>query len=240
MLSSLISLARSTGNTFLEVLAPRHCELCNEFIGSEPKIFEFICNKCADSITPAPYPDELFNRLASNFQADDLAITRAAARFQLDDKVPIHRLLYALKYHGKTRIGSELGIELSRTLKFIGFSDYDAIVPVPLHPTKERMRGYNQAEIIANAVGNVLNIPVVISLIRRARFTQSQTTLDANGRRKNVAGAFQEGKECDEAKNKRILLVDDVLTTGSTMNACATLLLELGARRVDASAIASA
>jgi ComF family protein len=106
----------------------------------------------------------------------------------------------------------------------------DVIIPVPLHKRRLRERGYNQSALLAERLGAVLHVPVLHNVLYRNRNTMSQTRLDAQARSRNVAGAFS----CSGSGvyNKRVLLIDDVCTTGATLNACGLALREGGAQRV--------
>lgn len=225
------------GSALLDVLAPRHCELCNTYTGTAARRFEFVCNACADSLVPAPYPDDILNGLVARFPGDTLALSRIAGLYALASESALHNVLYALKYKGRARIGNEFGRELGEVLRALQFDTYDALVPVPIHPAKMRERGYNQAEVLANGVGGILGAPVQTQWLCRSRYTQSQTTMNAITRMANVQGVFAGGKHAADIRMATILLVDDVLTTGSTLNACANALLELGAQRVDAATL---
>ena len=115
----------------------------------------------------------------------------------------------------------------------------DAIVPVPLHPARRRERGYNQSELIARSVGGILRTRHVPGLLVRVRQTQTQTFFDADGRKRNVMGAFSIGKiPPSEVAGKKILLVDDVITTGATIRECAVTLKTNGASEVYATSAA--
>jgi ComF family protein len=114
----------------------------------------------------------------------------------------------------------------------------DLVLPVPLHPSRERQRGYNQAALLARQFGQLSGIPVAENVIVRVRPTISQMTLDAEARRRNVMGAFQcIDRQIEEG---HLLLVDDVCTTGSTLDACACALYEAGAASVQALTLARA
>ena len=117
-------------------------------------------------------------------------------------------------------------------------TEADLIVPVPLHPTRLHQRGYNQATLLARQFGQLSSIPVRENILARVRPTASQMTLDAEARRLNVMGAFQ----CIDHQliGKHLILVDDVCTTGSTLDACACALLEAGAATVQALTVARA
>ena len=114
---------------------------------------------------------------------------------------------------------------------------FDALVPVPIHPARRRERGYNQAEEICAEIRGFLALPVLPSALRRTRATQSQTRLDRRKRGRNLDGAFV-CPDPEAIRGKRLILVDDVFTTGATMGRCAELLLAGGAVKVAALALA--
>jgi ComF family protein len=117
-----------------------------------------------------------------------------------------------------------------------GMEDVDLIIPVPLHRSREKERGYNQSLLLAIAIGEVLEVPVRKEVLIRKRRTTSQTKLSAEERVRNVSGAFRvpHGK----IEGSSILLVDDVLTTGATLNACTEALLKAGVKKVRVAAVA--
>lgn len=115
----------------------------------------------------------------------------------------------------------------------------DILIPVPLYPSREIKRGYNQAALLARALGRELNLPVAIQALSRKRNTVSQTQLGRQARRENVQGAFHYTSEHSLAK-KHVTLIDDVATTGATLNACAEVLLAHGVHSVNAFTLARA
>ncbi len=114
---------------------------------------------------------------------------------------------------------------------FLESETVDAVVPVPLYPRKEREREFNQAEEIARAMSPALKAPVRAKWLRRLRDTRSQTELKASDRRRNVRGAFAVRRP-EEVRERRILLIDDVFTTGATIGECARVLRKAGAARI--------
>lgn len=114
---------------------------------------------------------------------------------------------------------------------------FDALVPVPIHPVRKRERGYNQAEEICKEIQGFLGLPVLPAALLRTRATKSQTRLDRRNRGRNLEGAFA-CPDPEAVRGKRLLLVDDVFTTGATMGRCAELLIAAGAGAVGALALA--
>lgn len=137
--------------------------------------------------------------------------------------------IHALKYRGEARIAEGLGELMAWAAWWDGgFTKIDGVVPVPLHPARQRERGYNQAELLARVVGEALGQPVIQPVVR-VRETAPQSGLSPAERRKNVDRAF-EVPVPGEVRGLRLLLVDDVYTTGSTLSAASAALKRAGAR----------
>ncbi len=142
----------------------------------------------------------------------------------------LQSVMHSLKYEEVTSFGFELGRKLGETVKQKNFSVH-AVIPVPLNKQKLRERGYNQSEYIANGVSSVLNIPVLTKTVQRIKYTVTQTHLNAQERKENVANAFSIARP-ELVKEKTILIVDDVITTGSTIQEIAKVLKESGAQNI--------
>ncbi len=155
---------------------------------------------------------------------------RSAAPYDgwLREAIPV------FKYHDEWARAGHLGEVLATTLDTLGPTD--ALVPVPLHPRRERRRGYNQATLLARRVGDLTGLPVTEAL-RRLRDTPQQVGLEATARRTNVVGAFGP-REGVSVAGLRLVLVDDVLTTSATLGACAEALATAGAAEVNAVTLA--
>ncbi|HYA38806.1 MAG TPA: ComF family protein [Candidatus Methylomirabilis sp.] len=151
--------------------------------------------------------------------------TQAAFRYA----TPLDKLIQDLKYHGRLDLSRVLGGYLARHLLSLTGPRPDLIVPVPLHPSRLRSRGYNQSLEIARFVARALELPIDVKNTRRIRATAPQTELPRERRRKNVRGAFQAG---DAFSGCSVAVVDDVMTSGHTVQALAQSLLEAGAREV--------
>lgn len=223
-----------------EVIAPRHCEVCGIHITGDRTRFEFLCNKCFDAIPYAPPPAEIYNNKMRNFNPDDLMLSNIFSLFSIKEENNYMNLIYALKYYGFNRVGYELGIELAKVIQYHNPLEYDYIVPVPIHKVRIRERGYNQSDFIARGVSSLLGVPVNRQLVNRAKYTQTQTLLDSEQRKINVASAFVPYKRSLNLQGKKILIVDDVFTTGSTINSVGTCLMNIGAGRIDAATLAVA
>jgi competence protein ComFC len=226
-------LLRGIVRDFTDFVYPPVCLLCDE----RREDHGWLCPVCLRRIRNAADPvvhrsDDDFRYLASERRFDGLT---ACWEFNPD----IEQLVHRMKYAGMRNLARSLGQEAAGLLASagIGFDGIDALVPVPLHPVRRRERGYNQGERIAAGLASVLGLPVRTDLLRRVRRTRTQTDLSGGARQKNVAGAFRIA-DPGRIRGLSFCLVDDVVTTGATMNECAGALKEAGARQVVGFALA--
>ena len=193
------------------------CERCAE---PWPDSFAGLCQRC---VTEEPYYDQCFAPLIYGFPVDQLILQGKSGKRA--------ELLFTLARLMSAQIKSQ-----SVTLP-------DVIVPVPLHPTKQKIRGFNQAGVMARLIGDQLGIPVHYDLIIKIREPRQQKSLSRSGRQQNLARAFRVQRNVLKAIHPRIqhiALLDDVITTGSTLNQLAKQLRNSGVERVDGWALARA
>lgn len=152
----------------------------------------------------------------------------------------IRNLIHNMKYKGIKEIGFELGRIFGLSLKTSGFTDgIDMIIPVPLHPAKKRSRGFNQSEVISEGLAAATGLQVNKTAVERAIASSTQTKRSRYERWVNVEGIFIV-KDPDSLKGKHVLLIDDVITTGSTMESCVNELLKTDGVRVSVASLAFA
>lgn len=220
-------------------IAPQHCLICNKFLEKEPALhFEYLCNKCFDNIPFAPSSDLIYNNLLLN--NNPLYLNRITSLIGLEENKDYLELIHYFKYQGFRKLGYSFGVLLGRLIENSYQAQYDYIVPVPIHSAKKRERGFNQSDFIAKGISSVLGTPASAKLIKRKEYTQTQTLLSKEERKRNVANVFAAFSSGLDLKNKSCLLVDDVLTTGATINYAAKELIRCGAEEVDGATIVKA
>jgi ComF family protein len=146
--------------------------------------------------------------------------------------------IHKFKYGRSISLGDALGSFMA-DFSFPDFdqAEYSLLIPVPLHVKKLRQRGFNQSLLLARALGKKYKLPVNFSLLKRSKFTLTQTGLHKNEREKNIKGAFIVTDK-EKISGKKIILIDDVYTTGATINECAKTLIKAGAEKVAALTLA--
>lgn len=222
----------------LDMLYPRGCIGCGE---AAPEPFRHICWECwsdTTKITP-PFCRQCGDPVAGTIEHEFLCYACAACTPSFDAARSAARYdgvvglaLRQLKYEHALWLAPDLAALLQQCLRAeYPEHPFDWVVPVPLHPVRRRARGYNQAALLARELSRRIKVPTKANTLLRTHPTPSQTHLTAPERISNVAGAF-ETRRRSELKGKRILLVDDVMTTGATVNACAKALKIGGAKAV--------
>ncbi len=220
-------------NTVLDWLFPRFCLLC----GAPLKRHQFLCSACWQSLPPNP-DTRLEDLWLAREQREVLYLDGFSVPYAFSESVQL--LIHAVKYSRKTRILPEWFDECrGLLLSAVAPLSLDLVTPVPLHRKRRRWRGFNQSELIARELSRAAGIPLRTDLLHRARNTVSQTTLKADERLQNVREAFRL-LHPGAVKGKRVLVVDDLLTTGATMNECARALKEGGVTCVYGFALARA
>lgn len=201
-------------------LYPRLCEGCSKpLLASE----EVLCIACAQELPKTSYHHIPNNETALRF-AGRIPFKYATSLAYFTNDGLLQHLLHGLKYKNKQKTGTYLGRSLAYDLQHTNWiNEVDCIMPVPLHRKKESARGYNQSRLIAEGMSDVLHIPVTDGVLIRIRPTESQTQKTRAERIHNMQDAF-DITDTTTLAGKHILLIDDVLTTGATLEACALAL----------------
>lgn len=200
-----------------------------------------ICGTCWSSIRQISTNDELFIEMKSRLTAGG-NLAGLVSAFHFEKEGTLQALIHELKYNEMTSVGVELGKKLGENLRaFLGDVEIAAIIPVALHPGKKRERGYNQAEFITEGMRRVTNLQVFPSLLKRKKNTRTQTKLNLEERQANMSDAFELNRRfVSLVEASSFVLVDDVITTGATIQECAHVLKKHGAANVYAASVALA
>lgn len=225
-------------------LLPRLCPGCGDWAGAGREL----CPGCAHSL---PVITAACPRCAAPYAHADVAVAgecgqcqqspppfvRAHAVFRYAP--PVDHFIRALKFHGELGLGRWLGTQLAANVTATEVSRPDLLVPVPLHRARQRSRGFNQALELARPVARALEVPIDARALRRVRPTEAQSDLPFEARRRNVRGAFAVADPA-AIRDRRIALIDDVMTTGNTVRAAAAALRAAGAAEVEVWVVARA
>lgn len=205
-----------------DLIAPRCCVVCGRRLSITEEVICLTCNRHLPRTGFQKNPYE--NEMAKMFW-HLMPIERAAALFFYESHSEVCNIIYELKYNDYPEVGVVMGRQMAKEFEESHFFDgIDAIIPIPLAKKRERERGYNQSEKIAEGIHEVTGIPVMDQMVKRSRFDSSQTRLNRWERLENVEHLYQPTQETEQLQGKHILLVDDVVTTGATVLACADCL----------------
>lgn len=219
---------------FFALFFPNYCFGCNDGL---VKGEEILCTRCLSELPRLDYYRSDDNPMVNRF-IGRVPVKHGWALLKFQKTGIVQNLLHELKYNNHPEIGERLGKILSMNLIESGFEkEFDWLIPVPLHKHRIRTRGYNQSAMIAKGMAEVLNIPYSDSIIRRITATKTQTKKSKIERWENVNYAF-EVIDPNLISGKRILIVDDVVTTGATIEACAKVLLNAGASEISVACLA--
>ncbi len=221
---------------FLSLIFPRTCEICDN---SLYKNEDLICTYCLGRLPFTNWHKDKENPLQNVFWGK-IQIEGVSAIFYFHNSNRVQTLMHKFKYRGVKELGIYFGKRYGLQLKeFSPFKEVEIIVPVPLHPKKQKIRGYNQSEQFAIGLAQSMQIAVVSDNLFRKTASETQTRKTKIERWQNVKDIFEVNNP-EVLKGKHILLVDDVITTGSTLEACARILLEIPGVQISVAAMAAA
>lgn len=201
---------------------PVHCPICGKLLdGSGP----VLCIRCEYGMPRTGFSGQSDNPVSRLFWGR-ARVQEGTALFRFDKGSPYQVLLHDLKYRGNRKAGIYLGRLLGKTLEGTVYSKCDLLIPVPLHPKRFRKRGYNQSSLIASGVSEITGIPIQEKVLLRIRQLSSQTSWGKYDRYRNVRKDFQLTRDPPDLNGKKVLLIDDVVTTGATLESCAAVLSE--------------
>lgn len=223
-------------SNLLELIFPTLCVTCGNRLVIQER---FLCIDCWHDLPVSNFHLHSGNKVEQLFWGR-VKIEFATAYFSFNKESNYQHLIHFIKYKGMKELGFETGRRFGISLlESADFCTVDYVVPVPLHPKKEKKRGYNQSEWIAKGISEAMKIPVSIGNLKRNLHTSTQTRKNRFERWENVENIFESTRP-EEFQGKHILLVDDVVTTGSTLESCALQLLQIENVKVSIATLAFA
>ena len=222
---------------FSALIHPSICITCQQ---KAVKKDEVICIECDYHLPRTNFHTEKENKFTERFWGR-VPIETAVAMYYFNGNDHVKRIIHGLKYEGQTQIGEQVGRIMGKRIGYSNptFQNIDLILPVPLHYKRQKERGYNQSDFFAKGLAKTLWTEWRNDMLTRKVNTKSQTTMNALERMKNVENIF-EVVDPSFLKNKNILLVDDVVTTGATLEACAKEILKIEGTKVSLATMAFA
>ena len=208
-------------DSFFHLLFPHACSGCGSDILNKESL---LCMRCFDALPETNFELHADNPVEKKFWGR-LSFQQATAQYYFIRESLMQRLMHQFKYKKNKELGTQLGRMMGESLKKSNRFTIDALIPLPLFPAKEKKRGYNQAAILCEGIAESLQVPVLSDVIIRSQHTDTQTKKGRIERWQNMEGKFVLAKPGAIA-NKRVLLVDDVVTTGATLEACGLELLK--------------
>lgn len=206
----------------LMLFFPSNCMVCGKRLNAPDNILCFAC----EIRMPRIGFGDCYNNAVSKIFWGRVMVRAGTSLFRFEKGSAYQGLLHDLKYRGNRRAGLYLGRLLGQELKHSPLADCDLLIPVPLHRQRRKQRGYNQSEIIARGASEITGIPVATHIIRRLAYQRSQTTKNRQERFENMATAFKLYDSVPDLHEKKILIIDDIITTGATLEACSQVLLK--------------
>ena len=199
-------------NNFISLFFPKICGACYNIILNDDEL----CVECDVNLIYKSKPTT--NKIQKVFKGK-LKIEKSAFLIDFNKKERIQKALHSIKYKNKKKLAIYIAEELTLKLGLDFFQDINCIIPVPLHTKKIKHRKFNQSDLIAKGIQNITSIPIYSKCITRIKQTESQTNKNRIERIQNVKDAFKV-VNVESIKNKHILIVDDVFTTGATLESC--------------------
>lgn len=205
---------------FLMLFFPSNCLVCGKKLNTYGSV---LCFKCELKMPRTRFGDRQDNPVSKIFWGR-VPVRAGTSLFRFEKGSAYQTLLHDLKYRGNMGVGIYLGRLLGLEIKETSFSECDFLVPVPLHRKRLKKRGYNQSEVIARGASEITGIPVSTDLIRRKGYSRSQTSMNRQERFENIATSFTLCDHLPDLNNRKILIIDDVITTGATLEACSLVI----------------
>lgn len=225
MLGDFLILLNNFCVSLLRLIAPKPCVVCGAALGAGENI---ICTTCTSHLPRTYQWNSPYDNLMARMLWGRMAVEKAAALFYFEPQSEVSHIVYSFKYRNHPENAEHMGRLAAKELSASGFFDgIDALVPVPLARNRQRSRGYNQSHEIAKGINGITGIPIIKDAVTRRTFTESQTHKSRWERLENVEHVF-ELRRPERLRGKHVLVIDDVVTTGSTVAACSQEIIKSG------------
>ncbi|MBU0529996.1 ComF family protein [bacterium] len=211
-------LLQSVFNGIKDIVYPNNCVICNNYVEESQNC---ICKRCFSRFEPT-WLEDWIDKLRFPEGIDEVY----SSWYAID---AVNDIIHNVKYHNQPRLGEELGRRMAAEIPIDELGEIDLLTAIPLNSVKNRERGYNQSEWICKGLAKAWNVPYQYNLLKRIKYTSTQTDLSATERKKNMENAFTSTNTIDSLS---IAIVDDVITTGATLSACAVVLKNCGASKI--------
>lgn len=213
---------------FINLLFPRTCAACGNLLLENETT---VCTTCRFLLPKTGYENNPNNPLAQKFFGQ-MPFNAVSAEFFFSKNGKVQHLIHGLKYNHCRENGIFLGQEIGKSLlNSPNYSGIDYLLPIPLHPKKEKIRGYNQSHVIAQGISEIMTVPIAENCLVRSIFTDTQTKKSREERWDNVKDVF-EIKNPSQIAGKHVLLIDDVLTTGATLMSAGQTLMQVNGIKI--------
>ena len=220
---AIMNLIRQITRSLTHLFFPNVCHGCSSDLVN---VQQLLCLQCLHRLPYTNFHLHGGNPVEKIFWGR-LPVMHAAAVFYLTKNSVLQQLLYQLKYNGKKEVGDYCGRLMGQCIKDTPMGSVDALVPLPLFPKKERMRGYNQSTLLCEGIASVTGVPVWKDVLQRVTTTSTQTRKNRVERWQNMEGRFLAAGTA-KLRDRHVLLVDDVITTGATLEACGSEVVAAG------------
>lgn len=220
-LTAPMSLLTTLTDALLHFCYPHICNGCGTDVLSKDST---LCLRCINNLPETGFEIQPDNPIEKKFWGR-LPVQYGMAQYYFTPQSLLQQLMHQLKYSGEQQLGRQLGRLMGESLINANWSFIDALVPLPLFPEKEKLRGYNQATVLCEGIAEKMHIPILHNAIIRPAATETQTRKNRVERWQNMEGRFRL-RQPELIEHKHILLIDDVITTGATLEACGAELLK--------------
>jgi ComF family protein len=230
-----VAILKNIAAPLLDFIYPPVCFTCERRLENAD---DRICSACRSDIKKLDISTPVWHELEEKFSTGGV-IDDFTSCYLFEKEGKLQQAIHLLKYQGMHSVGTTLGRDIGKKIlnhSLLKNSDY--VVAIPLHKLKQRERGYNQSVYIARGISETTSIPIHTTLLRRKRYTETQTKLNIDERKANVSQAFEvHPKSAHLITGKSFILMDDIITTGSTISECGRILKQHGAAKVFAASV---